>query len=145
MAVSGTKEFDIKAAPADVMAALVAVDRLGEWSSSHKSVSVETTHEDGRPHRVRMKVSVVGVTDEQVVDYSFEGDEKLSWTLVSSSQQRQQDGSYLLSENADGTTHVVFELTVDPTIPIPGFLVKKAQKMALETASKGLTKFVESQ
>ncbi|TQF65336.1 SRPBCC family protein [Rhodococcus spelaei] len=143
MAVSGTKEFDIKAAPAEVMAALVAVDRLGEWSSSHKKVEIETTHPDGRPDRVRMTVSVVGITDEQVVDYSFEGDEKLSWTLVSSTQQRQQDGSYVLSPNADGGTHVVFELTVDPTIPLPGFIVKKAQKHALETASKGLTKFVE--
>ncbi|GAA4476612.1 SRPBCC family protein [Rhodococcus olei] len=143
MAVSGSKEFDVKADPATVMAALVAVERLPEWSSAHKSVTVESTHPDGRPLRVRMTVSVVGITDEQVVDYSFEGDEKLSWTLVSGTQQKQQDGSYVLTANGDGSTHVAFELTIDPKIPIPGFLVKKAQKMALDTASKGLTKFVE--
>ena len=105
MAVSGSKEFDIKAAPADVMAAIVAVDRLGVW----------------------------------------EGDEKVTWTLVESSQQKQQDGSYALTPNADGGTHIVFDLIVDPKIPVPGFLVKRAQKTALETASKGLTKFVEAQ
>ncbi|MFD4294928.1 SRPBCC family protein [Rhodococcus sp. NPDC058505] len=143
MAVSGSKQFDVKADPATVMAALVAVERLGEWSSAHKSVAVETTYPDGRPHRVRMTVSVIGITDEQVVDYSYEGDEKLSWTLVEGSQQKQQDGSYVLTDNGDGTTHVDFALTVDPKIPVPGFLVKKAQKMALDTASKGLTKFVE--
>ncbi|MFC9789965.1 SRPBCC family protein [Rhodococcus sp. NPDC127528] len=144
MAVSGTKEFDIKAAPADVMAAIVAVDRLGEWSSAHKKVAIESTHPDGRPNRVRMTVSVIGITDEQVVDYTWEGDEKVTWTLVESSQQKQQDGSYVLTANADGSTHIVFDLIVDPKIPVPGFLVKKAQKTALETASKGLTKFVES-
>lgn len=143
MAVSGSKEFDVKADPATVMAALVAVERLGEWSSAHKSVTVESTYPDGRPNRVRMTVSVIGITDEQVVDYSYEGDEKLSWTLVEGTQQKQQDGSYVLTDNGDGTTHVEFSLTVDPKIPVPGFLVKKAQKMALDTASKGLTKFVE--
>lgn len=143
MAVSGSKEFEVKADPATVMAALVAVDRLPEWSSAHKSVTVESTHPDGRPHRVRMTVSVVGITDEQVVDYSYEGDEKLSWTLVSGGQQKQQDGCYLLTSNGNGGTHVEFSLTVDPKIPVPGFLVKRAQKMALDTASKGLTTFVE--
>lgn len=143
MAVSGSKEFDVNADPATVMAALVAVERLPEWSSAHKTVTVESTHDDGRPHRVRMTASVVGITDEQVVDYTFEGDEKLMWTLVSSTQQKQQDGSYVLTPNADGGTHVAFSLTIDPKIPVPGFLVKKAQKMALDTASKGLIKFVE--
>lgn len=143
MAVSGSKEFDVDASPATVMAALVAVERLPEWSSAHKTVTVESTHPDGRPHRVRMTASVVGITDEQVVDYTFDGDEKLSWTLVSSSQQKQQDGSYVLTPNGNGGTHVEFALTIDPKIPVPGFLVKKAQKMALDTASKGLIKFVQ--
>ncbi|MGW0042609.1 SRPBCC family protein [Rhodococcus sp. NPDC003348] len=143
MAVSGSKEFEVDADPSTVMAALVAVERLPEWSSAHKSVTVESTHPDGRPNRVRMTVSVVGITDEQVVDYTFEGDEKLAWTLVSGTQQKQQDGSYVLTSNGNGGTHVQFSLTVDPRIPVPGFLVKKAQKMALDTASKGLTKFLE--
>lgn len=143
MAVSGSKEFDVKADPATVMAALVAVERLPEWSSAHKTVTVESTYDDGRPLRVRMTASVVGITDEQVVDYSYDGDKKLEWTLVSSTQQKQQDGSYILTPNATGGTHVEFALTIDPKIPVPGFLVKKAQKMALDTASKGLTKFVE--
>ncbi|MBT2267290.1 SRPBCC family protein [Rhodococcus erythropolis] len=143
MAVSGVKEFEIKADPATVMQAVAAVDRLPEWSSAHKKITIESTHDDGRPHRVRMAVSVLGINDEQVVDYTFEGDEKVTWTLVESGQQNQQDGSYVLTPTDSGTK-VTFELTIDPKIPLPGFLVKKAQKTALETASKGLTKFVEN-
>jgi len=143
MAVSGVKEFEIKADPATVMQAVAAVDRLPEWSSAHKKITIESTHDDGRPHRVRMAVSILGINDEQVVDYTFEGDEKVTWTLVESGQQNQQDGSYVLTPTDSGTT-VTFELTIDPKIPLPGFLVKKAQKTALETASKGLTKFVEN-
>ncbi|AQA25746.1 SRPBCC family protein [Rhodococcus sp. NPDC055112] len=143
MAVSGNKEFHIKADPAKVMEAIVAVERVPEWSSSHKSVIVESTHPDGRPLRVRMKVSVLGVNDEQVVDYQWVGDEKVSWTLVESDQQKTQDGSYTLVADGDGT-NVTFDLTVDLKIPMPGFIVKRGQKIALETASKGLTKFVET-
>ncbi|AOW92420.1 cyclase [Rhodococcus sp. WMMA185] len=143
MAVSGTKEFEIKADPATVMAAIAAVDRLPEWSSPHKSVTIESTHEDGRPNRVRMQVSILGINDEQVVEYTFGGNDTVSWRLVESTQQNTQDGSYVLTGSGAGTK-VTFELTIDPKIPLPGFLVKKAQKTALETASKGLTKFIES-
>ncbi|WP_420752100.1 SRPBCC family protein [Rhodococcus sp. O3] len=141
MAVSSSLTSEIKATPEQVMAAIAAVDRLPEWSSAHKSVTIESTHPDGRPHRVRMTVSIIGITDEQVVDYAWNGNESMSWTLVESSQQRQQDGAYALSPTADGTS-VEFSLTIDPKIPLPGFLVKKAQKMAVETASKGLAAFV---
>ncbi|NLE81276.1 MAG: cyclase, partial [Rhodococcus sp.] len=82
MAVSGTKEFEIKADPATVMAAIAAVDRLPEWSAPHKSVEIISTHDDGRPNRVRASVSILGINDEQVVDYTFSGDESVSWTLV---------------------------------------------------------------
>ena len=141
MAVSSSLTSEIKATPEQVMAAIAAVDRLPEWSSAHKSVTIESTHADGRPHRVRMTVSIIGITDEQVVDYAWNGNESMSWTLVESSQQKQQDGAYALSPTADGTS-VEFSLTIDPKIPLPGFLVKKAQKMAVETASKGLAAFV---
>ncbi|MBH0118643.1 SRPBCC family protein [Rhodococcus sp. NPDC003382] len=141
MAVSSSLTSEIKATPEQVMAAIAAVDRLPEWSSAHKSVTIESTHPDGRPHRVRMTVSIIGITDEQVVDYAWNGNESMSWTLVESSQQKQQDGAYALSPTADGTS-VEFSLTIDPKIPLPGFLVKKAQKMAVETASKGLAAFV---
>ncbi|WP_305094746.1 SRPBCC family protein [Prescottella sp. R16] len=141
MAVSGAKEFEVGAAPAEVMAALVAVERLPEWSSAHKKVIVESTHPDGRPQRVRMTVSILGINDEQVVDYSWNGDDSMSWTLVESTQQNSQDGAYKLAAKGDGTL-VTFELTVDPKIPLPGFLLKKARNMALDTASKGLSAFV---
>jgi len=142
MAVSSTKSFEIKATPEQVMAAIAAVDRLPDWSSTHKKVVVESTYPDGRPHRVRMTVSVIGLTDEQIVDYTWDGDRSMSWTLVESTQQNQQDGAYTLTPSG-GATKVDFSLTIDPKIPVPGFLVRRAEKTAIETAGKGLTKFVE--
>ncbi|MDG3010923.1 SRPBCC family protein [Rhodococcus sp. D2-41] len=142
MAVSGHAEIDIAATPEQVMDGIAAIDALPTWSSAHKSASVETTYDDGRPKRVRMAVSVMGITDEQVVEYSWEGSEKVTWTLIESTQQKAQDGSYVLTATDKGT-HAAFDLTVDLKIPVPGFIVKKAQKQAIETATKGIKKFVE--
>ncbi len=47
MAVSSSHTSEIKASPEQVMAAIAAVDRLPEWSSAHKSVTIESTHPDG--------------------------------------------------------------------------------------------------
>jgi hypothetical protein len=33
---------------------------------------------------------------------------------------------------------VHFELMVDPTVPLPGFLIKRGAKGLMETATKGL-------
>lgn len=140
--VSSSTQFEIKATPEQVMAAVVAVEDLPLWSSAHRDVTVETRHDDGRPHRVRMTVGMLGISDTQVVDYTWEGDNVVRWSLVESSQQKSQDGSYTLSPSAGGTK-VEFTLTVELKIPMPGFMVKKGQKAAVETASKGLSKFVE--
>jgi Polyketide cyclase / dehydrase and lipid transport len=88
----------------------------------------------------RQVVRIVGITDEQVLDYSVH-DDGVSWTLVSSKQQRAQVGRYTLTPDGD-STKVDFELTVDLVVPVPGFLIKNGAKGLMETATDGLRKRV---
>jgi ribosome-associated toxin RatA of RatAB toxin-antitoxin module len=141
--VSSSTQFEIKATPAEVMAAIVAVEDLPLWSTPHREVQIESRHEDGRPHRVKMTVSMLGISETQIVEYSWEGDNVVRWNLIEGSQQKIQEGSYVLSPSGAGTK-VQFDLTVELKMPLPGFMVKKGQKMAVDVASKGLSKFVES-
>jgi len=143
MGMNTSGEIDVKATPAAIIATIVDFSTYPEWSSAHKEAAVEETGADGRPSRVRMTMSMVGISDEQVLDYTFEGDERVSWSLVESTQQRSQEGSYVLTPTAEGT-HLDFELAVDLKVPVPGFLLNKAKKSALEAATKGLKKRVES-
>jgi hypothetical protein len=82
----------------------------------------------------------VGISDEQVVAYSVH-DDGVSWELVSAKQQRAQHGRYTLTPDGD-STRVRFELTVDPIVPVPGFLIKKGAKGLMDTATEGLRKRV---
>ncbi|MDG3010383.1 SRPBCC family protein [Rhodococcus sp. D2-41] len=141
MTVTGGREVDIAATPAQVMAVLADVESMPSWSPVHRDVTVESWHPDGRPQRVRQSVLVMGVSDEHVVEYEWDGDERVSWKLVESARLSSQDGEYRLTATPKGT-HVAFTLAVDIRASVPGFLVKRAQKSILEAATDGLRKRV---
>ncbi len=137
MAITEVREVLIEASRDDVMEVLLDLESLTEWSQAHQEIEILERDADGRPSKARQVVKIVGVSDEQVLDYTFD-DGGVSWTLVSSSQQRAQCGRYLLTPQGDSSTLVRFELTVDLIAPLPGFLVRKGAKGLMDTATKGL-------
>lgn len=140
MAITEARDVTIEATPDEIMDVLVDLESLTEWSSTHQKVEVLERDDKGRPAKSRQVVRVVGVSDEQVLDYTIHAD-GVSWTLVSSKQQRAQQGRYTLTRNGDATD-VHFELTVDPVVPLPGFLITRGAKGLMETATDGLRKRV---
>lgn len=136
MAVTADTEVDIAAEPAAVLDVLMDVEGLPAWSPVHKKIEIIDRFDDGKPHHVKMSVSILGINDEQTVEYTW-ADDKVVWDLVEGSQQKSQHGEYTLTPTDMGT-HVTFSLTVDPKIPIPGFLVKKGTKTILAAATEGL-------
>lgn len=140
MAITESREVVIDATPDEIMDVLFDLESLTEWSSVHKKVEILERDEDGHPSKSRQTVKIVGVSDEQVLDYSVH-DDGVGWTLESSKQQRAQEGRYTLTPEGD-STRVRFELTVDLSAPVPGFLVKRGAKGLMETATDGLRKRV---
>ncbi len=140
MAVTESREVVIDASPDEILDVLFDLESLTDWSSAHQKVEVLERDQDGHPTKSRQVVKIVGITDEQVLNYTVH-DDGVSWTLVSSKQQRAQNARYTLIPQGD-STKVTFELTVDPTVPIPGFLIKKGAKGLMETATDGLRKRV---
>lgn len=140
MAVTESREVVIPATVDDIMNVLFDLESLPEWSSAHQQVEILERDADGHPAKSRQVVKIVGVSDEQVLEYSVH-DDGVSWTLVSSKSQRAQEGRYTLTPKGDETT-VKFVLTVDLTIPVPGFLIKKGAKGLMDTATDGLRKRV---
>ena len=142
MAITESSEVVIEATPDEVMAVIRDVEALPEWSDAHQTSEVLERDEEGRPRRTKAKVKTVGITDEQVLDYSWH-DDGVSWTLVSANQQRSQDARYTLTPEG-GKTRVKFDITIDPTVPLPGFLLKRATKGVMSTATEGLRRRVLS-
>ena len=125
------------------MDAVAAIEELPQRSSAHKSAEVETRHPDGRPHRVRAKVSAAGLQDEEVTDYTWDGLSSVTWTMVESSVQSKQVATYTLTPT-DAGTHITLDLEIGVKVPLPGFVLKRVLKSALDTGSKDFKKYVES-
>ncbi len=140
MAITEARDITIEATPDEIMGVLVDLESLTQWSSTHQKVEVLERDGEGRPTKSRQVVKVVGISDEQVLDYTMH-DDGVSWTLVSSKQQRAQEGRYTLTPAGDAT-EVHFELTIDPLVPLPGFLLRRGAKGLMETATDGLRKRV---
>jgi len=140
VAVNEKREIVIEASADEILDVLYDLESLTEWSSAHQEVEVLERDADGHPAKSRQVVKIVGVTDEQVLDYNVY-DDGVGWTLVHSKQQRSQRARYTLIPEGD-KTRVRFEITVDPTVPLPGFLIRKGAEGLLKTATDGLRKRV---
>jgi carbon monoxide dehydrogenase subunit G len=140
MAVKDSREVVIEATPEEILAVIADVETAPSWSPQYQSAEVVDTYDDGRPRTVKMKIKAAGLTDEQVVEYSW-ADNEASWTLVKAGQLRSQDAKYTLTPEGD-KTRLRFDLSIDLSVPLPGFVVKRTIKGAMETATDGLRKQV---
>jgi len=140
MATSDSREVVIEASPEEILDVIADVEDTPTWSPQYQSSEVLEAYDNGRPKRVKMKIKTAGVSDEQVVEYTWSGD-VVRWTLISAGQLKAQDASYTLTPDGD-KTKVKFDITVDLAIPLPGFVLKRAMKGGVETATEGLRKQV---
>ncbi|MCG5431175.1 SRPBCC family protein [Mycobacterium sp. MYCO198283] len=142
MAITASREVVIEAGLDEVLAVMLDLESLPEWSEPHQRCEVTERDDRGRPLRSRQTVTTVGITDEVEIALQYY-DDGYGWSLVSSQWQRSQDARYTLTP--DGTsTRVRFEVRIDPVMPMPGFLIKRASKGVIDTATDGLRKRVLS-
>lgn len=140
MAVSDSREVTIEATPEEILDVIADVEATPTWSHQYQSSEILETYDDGRPKQAKMVIKAAGLTDTQVIEYTWT-DTSVSWTLVSAGQLKSQDAKYTLTPEGD-KTKVRFEMKVDPSVPIPGFLLKRTIKGGMETATDGLRKQV---
>jgi ribosome-associated toxin RatA of RatAB toxin-antitoxin module len=138
-----TSSITIRADPEQVMAVIADFAAYPEWADQVKSVEVLETDAAGRPERVHFQMDAGPVKDSYTLDYTWAPDGRsVSWRLVKGQIQKAQTGSYVLT-GRDGQTTVTYALAVDLNIPMIGMLRRKAEKVIIDTALKGLKRRVE--
>ena len=142
MADQSTQSITIDAPAADVMAVIADFPAYTEWVAAAKKVEVVESGDDGRARRVHFVIDAGAVKDDYVLDYTWEGDRAVTWTLVESQLMKRQDGSYTLTDTGSGT-EVTYAITIDTKMPLLGMMKRRAEKVILDTALKELKKRVE--
>jgi ribosome-associated toxin RatA of RatAB toxin-antitoxin module len=143
MAEQTTSTIVVNATPKAIMAVIADFEAYPEWADSMRETEVLSTDEAGRPKQVRFKVDAGAISDEYTLDYVWSRNE-VTWTLVQAKMVKGMDGAYVLRDAGDGQTEVTYRLAVDVAIPMIGMLKRKAEKVIIDTALKGLKKRVES-
>jgi hypothetical protein len=141
-AVSGSESVTINAPLDEVLAVVRNIPGQVEWFPGCVSAQVLSTDADGLPSRARQVNDVKVAKDEFEVDYAHT-DSGMSWKLVAPSKaQKDASGSWSLSAKGSGT-EATLTLSIDPALPLPGFIMKKALGDTLKGATKGLKKHCE--
>jgi hypothetical protein len=140
VAVRASREIVIDAPPEAILDALADIEAVPTWSSIHKHAHVVSRYADGRPRLVKVTVKLLGLVDHEVLEYHW-GHDWVVWDADRTSQQHAQHGEYTLCREGE-STRVRFDLTLEPSTPLPHFLVKRAKKTVLAAATEGLRHYV---
>jgi ribosome-associated toxin RatA of RatAB toxin-antitoxin module len=145
MAEQTEHSIDIAADPARIMAVIADLEAYPQWTDGLTSVEVLSVYEDdNRPAEARFSLESGPIKDVYDLEYDWDGDSAVSWHLLTGQMLTLMDGTYELVDRGNGTTSVTYRLTVDVKMPMIGMLKRKAEKMIVDTALKGLKKRVES-
>ncbi len=144
MAEQTMSSIVIDAAPADVMAVIADFAAYPQWAQGVKSASVVTQDSTGRAEQVHFKLEASPIKDEYTLAYEWNGDSSVYWRLVEGGMLKAMDGAYELEPLDEARTQVTYRLAVDVSIPMIGMLKRKAEKVIIDTALRGLKRRVEA-
>ncbi len=133
----------IIATPQQVMDVIADLASYPEWSDGVKTVEVLAEYEDGRPADARFVVDAGAIKDTYSLEYDWDDVRSVTWKLTEGQMLKGLDGTYALTDNGDGSTTVVYQLAVDVSIPMIGLIKRKAEKVIVDTALRGLKERVE--
>ncbi len=142
MAEQTTSSIVVDAAPAEVMQVIADFESYPQWVQGMKRVEVVEQGPE-RAARVHFELDQPPIKDVYDLVYTWDGDREVSWTLVDGKLLKAMEGAYVLRPQGTGT-EVTYRLAVDVAIPMIGMLKRRAEKVIIDTALKGLKKRVES-
>jgi len=144
MAEQTTSSIVVNAWPAEIMGVISDFDAYPEWAQGVKKAEVVRGGGAGRADQVFFELDASPIKDQYTLEYDWQGDAAVRWWLVEGKMLKGMDGAYELDQRGSGITEVTYRLAVDISIPMIGMLKRKAEKVIIDTALKGLKKRVES-
>ena len=143
MAEQTTSSIIVDATPAQVMAVIADFEAYPEWAQGMKQAEVVEEGADGRAEQVHFELEAAPIKDSYTLAYDWQGESAVRWNLVEGRMLKAMEGAYELRPSGAGT-EVTYRLAVELSIPMIGMLRRKAEKVIIDTALKGLKKRVEA-
>lgn len=142
MAEGTHSQLEIDASAEALYDVAADVDAYPEWATGVKEAEVLETDAEGRVSRARFVLEGFIKEIHYVLEYTHDRPARLSWTAVEGDDLEMLEGSYVFNPQEDGSTEVIYSLSVIPRFTIPGFIRRQAERQIVTTALRGLRKRV---
>jgi ribosome-associated toxin RatA of RatAB toxin-antitoxin module len=146
VADQASQRLTIAASPQHLFDVVNDFDQYTEWIRDLKSVDVVSRDEEGRALEVHYRAAAMGRSTSYTLRYDYsEAPRVLRWRLVQGDIMRRLDGAYEFvpipgdPDRAD----VVYHLTVELVVPLPGFVKRRAESKIMHNALRELKAHVE--
>jgi hypothetical protein len=134
----------IAAARKTVMGIIADFASYPDWATGVRSAEVVEPGADGLARLVRFSLEAGLIKDSYVLAYEWDDDAAVHWQLAEpGSMVTQMAGGYLLADEG-AATKVSYELAVGTRLALPGMVKRRAEKMIIDTALKGLKSRAEA-
>jgi ribosome-associated toxin RatA of RatAB toxin-antitoxin module len=146
VADQASQRLTIAASPQQLFDVVTDFDHYTEWIRDLKAVEVVSRDGEGRALEVRYRAAAMGRSTSYTLRYDYsEAPRILLWRLVQGDIMRRLDGSYeFVSVPGDpDRTEVVYHLTVELVVPLPGFVKRRAESKIMHNALRELKAHVE--
>lgn len=138
-----TETMTVQASPATIMAVIADFPSYPQWAGPVKRIEVIEEGPGGRAKRVTFHVEIMGLSDTYTNEYTWDSNSRVNWTMIEGKSQKSQVGIYELTAEGNATK-VMYDLTVEIGIPVPGLIRRRIQGKIVDTALKDLKKRCEA-
>jgi len=137
MAEQATQTTTIAASVEHCFAVATDFEKYPEWAKDVKEAVVRARDDQGRATEVEFRASALGRSTHYTLHYDYTAaPSRLSWRLGKGDIMRAIDGGYTFSRTAEGGTDVVYDLSIELVVPLPGFVKRRAEVRILNTVKE---------
>ncbi|MEM7141915.1 MAG: SRPBCC family protein [Actinomycetota bacterium] len=142
-----TERTTIMAPPDACYETAVDFEAYPQWATDIKMARILSRDDDGRAVDVEFRAAAMGRSTTYTLRYFYGANpRRLAWRLQRGDVTRRLDGEYefLPVASDPNSCEVVYHLAVDLSVPLPGFVKRRAEARIVRTALDDFTRHVES-
>lgn len=139
-----SQEITIETKATRVLEVVLELDEYPLWIPEITNVDVFSRDSRGRALLAELTSQAMGKTIKHTYKYSYENyPDEISWVLESGDMAKSLNGVYRVKKGSDFSTTVCYDLSVDMSVSLPGFMKRKATEKIVSSALTNLKKRCE--
>jgi zona occludens toxin (predicted ATPase) len=137
------RSAEVAATPDVCFETAVDYETVAEWQRAAKAVDVIERYPDGLGRIVDWHVDLAVRELRYRLEYSYEPPHTVRWDFVEGDMLKDIGGGYRFVADGEGRTIATYEVSVQPAIPVPGFVARRLERELMKRSVDDLRREVE--